>query len=346
MHSQRTTFADWLPRQGWWLGFVVRFRSRLLRLKLALPVLLFVLIPAMCFAVAGAASVKWLPGMFNYSCVQATPSLFIGLFHSAPSGILVGGGIILGLTLYRLVFGKEYDPTSNFRPYPALAFGAVFGLIAGVMCVFLIAEVYQPEALQQMGWSTTPIEKVSAPASVLAGSARPPFATLFGDLFVRNCCGYAFPINCIGLGIAMALMTNRLRASNQWPEFVRRQTTISEPRQLLDLIRGIGRVTLPFAWPILVLVPLFALLSLVILNTADKHPRWDFDPARKVFLGGLDASDDVRKEWKRSLGGRALGLFGDCLPKIVGGYLAIVGMGLGIVIMRHGVKISPQKLQG
>ena len=64
----------------------------------------------------------------------------------------------------------------------------------------------------------------------------------------------------------------------------------------------------------------------------------------RVTQAEADADDRMRK-WKRSLEGRALGLFGEVLSKVVGGYLAIVGMGLGIVMLRHGVRVDPQRTQ-
>ena len=349
MQPKRPSFADWFTEQTSHATRPVRLLSRWLRLKNALPTFLFVLIPAAAFSVAGAASIKWLPSAFNFSCVQATASAIMGLFHAAPSGIILGGGIAIGLMVYRMVFGREYDPVSILRPLPAIAFGAVSGLIAGILCVIMIASVYQPEALQQMGWTDQ--------------SVRPPFSDILSGVLFKNYCGLAFPLTSVGLGIALALMTNSLRASKEWALFVRQQSAISSVGQLARVVAGIIRVTLPFAVPIPLLVMLFACVALIAMDHGVKPSSRSSAPLADKILGGLDQpppaavlGDTKKKEdfqkaqiarrtvWKGSLEGRALGLIGDGLAKIVGGYFCIVGIGLGIVVLRHGVKIEPTKV--
>ncbi|HEV7671722.1 MAG TPA: ATP-binding protein [Thermoanaerobaculia bacterium] len=347
MEEKRPRFADWfarLPRRE--AAPVQRF-SHLLRLRSSMPVFLFVLIPAILFAMAGAAGIKWLPSIFNYSAVQDGASAFRGIFAATPAGFLIGGGTVLGLTFYRMVIGREYGRISTFRPFPALLYGGIFAFVMGVFCVVMIALVFSPIALRQIGWTDS--------------TDRLPMGLLFEGLFWTNRCGYVFPVTCVGLGVAMAMMTNSLRASTVWPDFLDRQTAVTSPQQAIQVTRGIVKISLPYAWPILVMTLLFGMLGLAVLQGTDsKAWRLTYDSPGEVFLGGLDRGGNetrlnrgkAREEeqtrqraWKASLEGRALGVFGDVLSKVVGGYFAIVGMGLGIVMLRHGVKVDPQRSQ-
>jgi hypothetical protein len=334
MEEERPRFADWFARLPGPQAAPVQRRSHILRLVSSAPVFLFVLIPAILFAMSGAAAVKWLPSLLNYSAVQASASAFRGLFASTVAGFLVGGGAVLGLTFYRMVIGREYDRLSMFRPFPSVLYGGIFAFVAGLLCVFLIALVFSPESLLQIGWkdSATPLD----------------IGPLFHGMFLVNRSGYAFPLTCAGLGVGMAIMTNSLRASTAWPEFLKNQTAVTSLKQAIQVTRGIIKLALPYAWPVVVLTPLFATIGLAIMQGT---APWDWhltsNSAREIFLGGMDETmvlGGVAK-WKTSLEGRALGLFGDVLSKVVGGYFAIVGMGLGIVMLRHGVRVDPQRTQ-
>jgi hypothetical protein len=327
--------------------------SHILRLRGSLPVFLFVLIPAILFAMAGALGIKWLPSLFNYSCVQGEASAFRGIFAATPAGLLIGGGTVLGLTFYRMVIGREYGRLSAFRPFPALLYGGIFAFVAGVFCVMMIALVFTPRALYVIGWTNSPV--------------RQSMGQLLDGLFVSGRCGYAFPITCVGLGLAMAMMTNSLRASTVWPEFLDQQGAVTSLPQAMRVTGGIVKLSLRYAWPIVVLTPLFAGIGLAIMQGIEPK-AWHLTAksAQEIFLGGMatppeevkttppegakipqaEEDADLRmRKWKGSLEGRALGLFGEVLSKVVGGYFAIVGMGLGIVMLRHGVRVDPQRTQ-
>jgi len=335
MEEKRPRFADWfahLPRRQ---TTPVRRRSHILRLRNSAPVFLFVLIPAVLFAMAGASAIKWLPSLLNYSAVQASASAFRGLFAATVAGFVVGGGGVLGLTFYRMVIGREYDRLSMFRPFPSMLYGGIFAFFGGLLCVFLITLVFSPESLVQIGWKDPTAPREMSPLVVLRG------------LFLINHRGYAFPLTCAGLGIAMAMVTNGLRASTAWPEFLKNQTAVTSLKQAMQVTYGIVKLSLPYAWPIVVLTPLFATFGLAIMQGSDPtHWHLTSHSAREIFLGGLDekALGGITR-WKTSLEGRALGLFGDVLSKVVGGYFAIVGLGLGIVMLRHGVRVDPQRTQ-
>jgi hypothetical protein len=94
MEEKRPRFAEWFARLPRPQATPVQGLSHILRLRRSLPVFLFVLIPAILFAMAGAASIKWLPSLLNYSCVQASASAFRGLFAATVAGFLVGGGAV------------------------------------------------------------------------------------------------------------------------------------------------------------------------------------------------------------------------------------------------------------
>ncbi len=355
MQPIQPEFEKWFQALPANLRRSIQVISWKLRLKRALPVFLFVVIPAATFAVAGAASIKWLTSALNFSCVQANPSAFMGLFHSAIAGIILGGSIVTGLTLYRMVFGQEFARVSRFRPLPALAFGAVFGLLSGFLCVFLITQVYLPQSLEQIGWTEGSNSKSKGftlqgqdlgRLEAAENSENSSLGVLFHDLYLGNRCGFPFPLTSAGLGIALALMTNALRASRQWPEFLDRQSAISGIGQLWKVIVGIIKVTLPFARPIPILVTVCAGLSLFAMNSANVISTPKELPISEIYLGGMHPETAHRTQWKKTCHGRALGLFGDGLSKIFGGYFAIVGMALGIVTMRHGVQISPRHIHG
>ena len=348
MQPEKPKFADWYRRQKRESRLPARLLSYGLRFRSAIPVFLIILIPACAFAVLGAAIVKWAPSYFNYSCVQATASLPMGLFHSAPAGIFVGGGIVFGLTLYRMVVGREWADTSGFRPYPAILFGAVFGLLAGLFCVAVIALVYQPEALHQMGWTDSP--------------ERPALPEMCRELFLGNRCGLAFPLTSVGLGIALALMTNRLRDSKSWPQFIASQSTIAGIGQLFRILGGVIKVTFSYAWPIPIFVTGFAAIALYLMTTGSEPSPWKPAEIANTLVGGMDEEKpgnlseeeaeaflerqkERRREWKTSISGRMLGLFGDSIAKIVGGYFSIVGMGLGIVVIQYGLHVAPQQIR-
>jgi hypothetical protein len=144
----------------------------------------------------------------------------------------------------------------------------------------------------------------------------------------------------------MAMMTNGLRASTAWPQFLKNQTAVISLKQAIQVTRGIIKLSLPYAWPICVLTPLFAAIGLAIMRgTAPGDWQLTAHSAKGIFLGGMADKAIAIRVWKTSLEGQALGLFGDVLSKVVGGYFGIVGLGLGIVMLRHGVRVDPQRTQ-
>jgi hypothetical protein len=136
--SPAPNFYNWyrtVPRR---LRERIRIQSWALRFVTALPVYIAVPLPAVFLALVAAMSFKWLPGSFNYAYAQAAPSPVMSIFHGAIASILIGGCSSLGLTIYRMVFGREHVRTNYIRPVGAILTGMLFGLIGGVLCDMVI----------------------------------------------------------------------------------------------------------------------------------------------------------------------------------------------------------------
>ena len=118
----------------------------------AVPVLPFVFVPAAFFAATTAAAFKWLPSMFNYAVVQATPSAGMGAFHGVIAGVIWAGMIVLGLRSTTSRTGASSSPRSYTRPVGAIVAGAASGLFGSLLIVVVIASVYEFASLERMAW--------------------------------------------------------------------------------------------------------------------------------------------------------------------------------------------------
>ncbi|MEY2499625.1 MAG: hypothetical protein QOD12_3181 [Verrucomicrobiota bacterium] len=310
----------------------IRVQAWLLRLKRGFPILVLVLIPAVLLAAFSAAGFKWLTGLFNYALCQATPSAAMGVFHGITAAVIWGGGITLGLVLYRVVLGREHGPKSYLHPFPAIVAGAFTGLITSSLVLLVISNVYTRGALVTMGWM------VENPA---AG---------FWHVFLWQTRA-AWPYLIMGtfLGIGMALMINGLRASGRWSQFLTQQTSLTGVRQTWRLLYALVRLAIRFAWPIPAALVIAGALAFSVLRSAPESGPWPHSWTQGLTAGlGRSADSPERlardlREWKVSPWGQALGIAGDGATQAIGGFFAIVGMGLGIVIMRYGVRVEPRR---
>ncbi|MEZ0300344.1 MAG: hypothetical protein ACAI35_28140, partial [Candidatus Methylacidiphilales bacterium] len=286
---------------------------------------------------------------FGFSCVQNGPGLVMGIYHGIPPGLVLGGGTVMGLTLYRMVFGREYDPVVRYRPYGAIWFGAITGALMGVFLALLIGSVYKLESLKELGWVDTSFDKWDQ----------------IKEMFTVSYCALTFPLTSLALGLAFALMTNALRGSIVWQEFIDKQQAITSFSQIIRVTKDIFWIALPYSLPIWTLVPIAAVFGLALMSLGDKRPfQWP-TMEQKDFWGAFDdpapanirydpvkraefekAQIERRTAWKKSTTGRILGLIGDCTSKMVGGFTCIIGMGLGIVLCRHGLRIGPRDIHG
>jgi hypothetical protein len=271
------------PRFDAWfrtLPVILRRRARLqswaLRLRMAVPAFFAVVIPATILSVVSAMAFKWIPGSFNYAYAQVTASAVMSLFHAATAAILIGGSSAFGLTLYRMVFGREHVRCGYLRPFGAVIAGALFGTVGGMLCSLGVAGVFTNESLQALGWVD------------LAEPAKPPLFKLCADLFVHNRCGLVFTLSGAGAGVGMAMITNRLRALPEWENFLEVQaaTSLRSLHQVWEVIRKITVMALPYAWPLPAAVGLASLLAIVALHSTGNMRPSEL-PWNEAFGGGL-----------------------------------------------------------
>jgi conflict system STAND superfamily ATPase/TIR domain-containing protein len=278
----------------------VQRQARAVRLREGLPLVPIMVVPAALLAAVAAAAYKWLPGMLHFALTQ-TPDdgAAAGLFHGLIAGMLWAGSIAFGLALYHTVFAREFAPRSYLRPAGALVMGCVIGFLGSVLVVLTIVSVYRIDSLVAMRW-------------LLQREAT--YSRAFWlDLFVYTRLGWAHLITGTGLGLAMAIMTNALRASPQWSEFVARQTSINGIAHALAIVKDLTRIAISRAWPLPAVVAVFAALAYLV---ADRSR----------------GSDWIVK-----------GLIGDCTTQAIGAFFGIVGMGLGILVIRCGIHVDPRR---
>ncbi len=331
------------------LRWRVRTLSWAFRFRSAIPVFFAVVIPAIILCIFAAMAVKFLPGLLNYAYGQARPSATMGLFHGAVAAIFVGGAATFGLALYRMVFGREYVPCDYLRPVGAICFGAIFGAFGGFLCNVAIAGVFVPEALKIMGW--LPLEQREPPGLL----------EFFHQLYFHNLCGWVFTLNGAGVGIGMALITNRLRFHRRWQAFLRlkARTAMSTFRQAITVLGGLFALTSRYIFVMAAVLFLTSLAGLAALAATggmqpEGSPTW-----RQTLTGGLPgaasngaegATDEEvtarLRAWKTSRFGRVVGITFDSTAKALGGYFAVVGMGFGIVLLRSGINIERRQRVG
>jgi hypothetical protein len=285
---------------------VVRLLAVGRRMAEFVPVAPYLVIPATLLSAAAAAAFKWLPAHFNWALCQASGSWAMGVFHGATAGVLWAGCISFALALHRFVFERPGTPRSILRPFLALLFGGVGGCISGLAVTFIVVGVYEMNSLVEMGW----LNDASALSSRIDGA-------LLHDLFVRTRFGWAYAITGFSLGVGMAMISNGLAASGQLAAFLDEQTGIDTLAQARRILGGLTRLVLRYGWCL----------------------------AATLALGGLGAALILRPgehalEAKR---GVALGTAMDCGSQLVGGLAALVGMGLGIVVMHYGVRVAPRR---
>ena len=284
-----------------------RFSQRL-RLREGLPALPLILLPTALFAAISAGAFKWLPGMHNLAIVQANASAGMGLFHGLTAGVVWAGTIVLGITLYDIVYANEFAPRSYWRPMGAI-FAALLGaVVSSLLVVLMVVSVYQLESLSKMGW-------------LGAEGSRVRFSLPFWrDLFVTTRFGWVHLVTGAGLGVGMAVMTNGMRASPRWRAFLARQTNIVDVAQTKQLVREIARIAARHVWPLPLALALAATLAFFV----------------------PDPSETANSE-KNTPHAIALGIAGDCATQAIGAFFGIVGMGLGIVLVRCGVYFAPRR---
>ncbi len=113
-------------------------------------------------------------------------------------------------------------------------------------------------------------------------------------------------------------MTNGLQASGEWATFLKQQTRLTSLKQTMQVIGRIIALAWRYAWPIPIMVGFAGLLTFGLI-----HPPADTARSTAHML--------------------ALGIAGDCATEAVGGFFSVVGLGLGLVIMRHGLQLQARE---
>lgn len=285
----------------------VRRRAWRLRFLDAQGILPYVYIPAALCASIAAASFKWLPGAFNFALCQASASAGMGVFHGVTAGFIWGGFIPLALVLYRVVFGNMNLPMreSFLHPFAMLIVGGIAGGLSGLLLTYLVTTVFTPTSVTTMGWTAT-----TDRSSLL----------FWRELFLQTRFGWAYVITGTGLGVGLALMTNGLQSSAEWAAFLARQTRLTGLKETVDVLKGITRIAWRYAWPIPIAMTLAAVLAFAV-----QRP--------------------LKLQEKTTVAMRAAGTAADSATQAIGGFFAVVGLGLGLVIMRYGVQVQPRRDQ-
>jgi hypothetical protein len=284
----------------------IRAKAWGLRFFNTFSVLPYVLIPAAIFSGISAGIYKWIPGIWGHTLCQARPSWTAGLFHGFTAAMEWGLIIPFFLVIHRVVFFRKTGPLSSLRPLSALVWGAGAGLFAGTMIMLTVVGVYEVTSLATMGWiSSKNVKQFSA--------------EFWGDLFIRTRLGWAYVITGCGMGVAMAIIGNGMRASGKFE----RQDAASSPSGTGDLraiVVQMIRLALPYAWAFPVCLTVAATFVMMIVRAGDEAP-----PDRSSFQALLLAN-----------------IF-DCGSQWVGGFFAMVGVGVGVVLMTRGVHVEPRR---
>ncbi len=284
------------------------------RLREGAPAIPCVMIPAALFAAISAGAYKWFPSIFNWAIVQVSPSAAMGIFHGVVAGVIWAGGIALGIILYHIALGRSTVERSMLKPMGSVLSGVVSSWISSAIVIFAIVGVFTVDSLYQMGW-------------ILDHKAEHLGAGFLGDLFIRTRFGWAHFITGSGIGVGMALMTNSLWATGEWEEFLKTQSRLDSFAQVRRVIGALMKIAARHVWPLPLSIAVSSVGAFFVINRS---------PIYAVESGGYLA-------FKTSDLGIVKGLIGDCTTQAIGAYFAIVGMGLGIVILRHGLQIQPRK---
>ncbi|MEM9752995.1 MAG: TIR domain-containing protein [Planctomycetota bacterium] len=280
-----------------------------------LAVLPAIFLPAAICAALIAGPFKAVPGIFDWALVQASPGAGKGLFQGIVAGVLWGGLIPVALELYRLIFRHVRQRDGLFRPIGSTIAGLLGGLISSLIVVFAVVGVYSMDDLQAMGW-----------IGGLTDAQRwtPAF---FADLFVRSRFGWAHLITGTMLGLGMAMTFNSLRGSASWRAFQATDHPLERLGDAWRLMRGIARNLLPHTWPLLITQAIACAAAITL--------------AQPIVPDSADVQAwELFQAFNRDV---AVDTIGDAVTQIVGGVPALVGMCLGLLVLRRGLSIKPRR---
>jgi hypothetical protein len=306
-------------------------RARSLRFRRALPTLLLVIVPTLILSSCTAGPFKFFPGYLNYALAQGQAGGVSAVFQGVLATFLWGGIITLSITIHGTVFGVERRPKSYVQPWGALVAGAIGGVLSSMLVLLVITMVCSETSVYEEGWVDTK-----------PSDTREFFALL---LTGRH---YFWPylVMGVGLGVGMAMLTNGVRASQPWRDLMRRQTGLTGST-VLPVVGSLTKMMWRFAWPIPLCMLLADAVSFLILRmpgaSQESYTTW-----HERLLGGLSPTnakglDLVVRSWKISAWGQGLSIVFDSITQGLGGFFCIVGLALGLIAARHGVKVEPRR---
>ncbi|HEV2913219.1 MAG TPA: HEAT repeat domain-containing protein [Pyrinomonadaceae bacterium] len=296
----------------------IRVRAFATQLWEGLPILLCLVIPAAFFAAIAAAAFKWLPSLFGWALTQTTANAGPGIFQGFTAGLIWAGGIVLGLTVYYIISEREDGSYSYLSQFYAIMVGTASGFIGSSIIVLVIVAVFNETVLRNMGW-------------IMANHKR--FSQEFWqDLFVNTRYAWPYLITGSGLGIGMALTTNWLRTSPEWVAFKEGQSQPTKFKELMIVIWGIMGILIKirYIWPIPLMLLIAGGLAYFVPQVMPDGRCLNLMPGEQCIRSGAL--------------GIIEGLVGDCATQAVGAYFGIVGMGLGIVIVKTGFNLKPRMI--
>ena len=289
----------------------IRRRTWWLRARVAQPLFVAVPIFAAGFACLAAGAFKTIPGHFNWALAQHVSNAIVSFFQGGIGGVVWGGSISLGVTLYYGVFGSANKKSSTLKPAGALVFGTLSGLIFGLLiATVMVVGVLNINSLWRMGWITQGTDN----------------ANVFRDAFLITRFGWLFPIEGMGLGLGIALMANAIRTTEAWEALLHSdESHIQSAGALWKVLRRIFRICVPKFWLLISALAVAGLLAFFVPDAT----FFNDDPLTKANHAAL-----------------IKGLIGDCLTEAVGGLGAVAGMMLAAIIIRNGISIEPSRDRG
>lgn len=313
----------------------VRVRAWAIRFGLARKRLLYALLPTAAASMLFAGGYKAIPGALGWALVQDSRGAGMGLFHGMTAGAIWGGLIPTAVALHQWVFFREKSRKSLLQPFAAIVSGAMGGFFASCLVVAVILSVYSPTSLRTMGWVAQPQE---ARFSI----------DFFREAFVTTRMGWAhlWLGSCMGIGAALSL--NLLRV--HWPRFL---ADCKAPESLRDVRRLMGslvRMIAPRFWPVPLVLILGAVLIQPVLRPGitDLHEK----PSPEQVVRGETPVSEFGPDGLRIWQGVAPeklnvvnGLVGDVSTQIVGLVGTLLGLGLGMVVLRRGLIIPAETEQ-